>query len=47
MGEVRTPYFIAVKLSDGGKDEVIYSRLGALENIDQFLAQLVALSGLK
>jgi thiol-disulfide isomerase/thioredoxin len=47
MGEVRTPYFIAVKLSDGGKNEVIYSRLGALENIDQFLAQLVKSAGLQ
>ena len=47
MGEVRTPYFIAVKLNDGGKTEVIYSRLGALGNVDQFLAQLVTLSGLK
>jgi peroxiredoxin len=47
VGEVRTPYFIAVKLNDGGKTEVIYSRLGALGNVDQFLAQLVTLSGLK
>ena len=47
MGEVRTPYFIAVKLSHRGQTEVIYSRLGALENIDLFLAQLVKLSGLK
>jgi peroxiredoxin len=47
VGEVRTPYFIAVKLNDGGKTEVIYSRLGALGNVDQFLAQLITLSGLK
>ncbi len=47
VGEVRTPYFIAVKLNDGGKTEVIYSRLGALGNVDQFLGQLVTLSGLK
>ena len=47
MGEVRTPYFIAVKLSVGGKTEVIYSKLGALGNVDQFLAQLVNLSELK
>jgi len=47
MGEVRTPYFIAVKLNSDGKTEVIYSRLGALGNVDQFLAQLVTLSGLK
>ena len=47
MGEVRTPYFIAVKLNNDGKTEVIYSRLGALGNVDVFLAQVVTLSGLK
>jgi hypothetical protein len=47
VGEVRTPYFIAVKLNNDGKTEVIYSRLGALGNVDVFLAQLVTLSGLK
>ena len=47
VGEVRTPYFIAIKLSDGGKTEVVYSRLGALGNVDEFLKQLVNLSGLK
>ena len=47
MGEVRTPYFIAVKLNNDGKTEVIYSRLGALGNVDQFLTQIVTLSGLK
>jgi peroxiredoxin len=47
VGEVRTPYFIAVKLNEGGQNEVIYSRLGALGNVDVFLAQLVTLSGLK
>jgi len=47
MGEVRTPYFIAVKLNKDGKTEVIYSHLGALGNVDVFLAQLVTLSGLK
>ena len=41
VGEVRTPYFIAVKITAGGRTEVIYSRLGALENIDLFMAQLV------
>jgi thiol-disulfide isomerase/thioredoxin len=47
VGEVRTPYFIAVKINAGGRTEVIYSRLGALENIDLFLAQLVKSAGLK
>ena len=47
LGEVRTPYFIAVKIAAGGSSEVIYSRLGALENIDIFLAQIVKSAGLK
>jgi peroxiredoxin len=47
MGEVRTPYFIAVKISAGGRTEVIYSRLGALENLDLFLAQLMKSAPIK
>lgn len=47
VGEVRTPYFIAVKINAGGRTEVIYSRLGALENNNLFLAQIARLAGLK
>ena len=47
MGEVRTPYFIVVKLNSGKHLEVIYSKLGALENNDIFLEQIVKSSGLK
>jgi thiol-disulfide isomerase/thioredoxin len=47
LSEVRTPYFIAVKISDGGRTEVVYSRLGALENNNLFLVQIVRLAGLK
>lgn len=47
MGEVRTPYFIVVKLSGGKYPEVIYSRLGSLENNDLFLAQIIKSAGLK
>ncbi|PKN70765.1 MAG: redoxin [Deltaproteobacteria bacterium HGW-Deltaproteobacteria-12] len=47
LGEVRTPYFIVAKIAAGGGNEVIYSRLGALENIDLFLAQIVKSAGLK
>jgi thiol-disulfide isomerase/thioredoxin len=47
LGEVRTPYFIVVKITAGGSNEVIYSRLGALENIDLFLTQIVKSAGLK
>jgi thiol-disulfide isomerase/thioredoxin len=46
VGETKTPYFIAVKLTGNNSPEVIYSKLGALENIDLFLAQIVKLSGL-
>ncbi len=46
MGEVRTPYFIAVKLK-GGKSDVIYSKLGAIGDPKVFLEQIVKLSGLK
>ncbi len=47
LGEVRTPYFIAAKVDDGGKTEVIYSRLGALDNIELFLAKLVKSAPIK
>jgi peroxiredoxin len=47
LGEVRTPYFIAAKIDAGGNTEVIYSHLGALENIELFLAQLVKSAPLK
>ncbi|HNS55622.1 MAG TPA: TlpA disulfide reductase family protein [Smithellaceae bacterium] len=47
LGEVRTPYFIAVKIVPSGRTEVIYSRLGALENNDTFLAQLVKSASIK
>jgi thiol-disulfide isomerase/thioredoxin len=46
IGEVRTPYFIVVKLK-GGKTEVIYSRLGALGDNNIFLGRMAKLSGLK
>jgi thiol-disulfide isomerase/thioredoxin len=46
MGEVRTPYFIVVKLK-GEKTEVIYSKLGALGDNNIFLGQITKLSGLK
>jgi peroxiredoxin len=47
FGEVRTPYFIAVKLNSEKPPEVIYSKLGALESNDLFLAQIIKSAGLK
>lgn len=46
-GEVRTPYFIGVKINEDGSDEVIYSQLGALQEINQFLELIRNRSGLK
>ena len=47
LGEVRTPYFIALKILPGGAHQVILSRLGAFENAQQFLGEIVAVSDLK
>lgn len=47
VGEVRTPYFIGVKLNADGTTKVIYSQLGVLGDVDQFLNQFVALTDLK
>jgi thiol-disulfide isomerase/thioredoxin len=46
-GEVRTPYFIGVKINKDGSDEVIYSKLGALQEINQFLELIRDRAGLK
>jgi thiol-disulfide isomerase/thioredoxin len=40
FGEVRTPYFIAVKINYNGSHEVIYSKLGSFGEVDQFLDTL-------
>jgi peroxiredoxin len=47
MGEVRTPYFIGVRINPDGSHQVFYSKLGAFEAVDQFLNQMIKLSGLK
>lgn len=45
-GEVRTPYFIGVKINEDGTHRVIYSRLGSIEDANQFLELILKLSGL-
>ena len=47
VGEVRTPYFIGVKLNPDGSHQIFYSKLGAFESADQFLATVIKLSGLQ
>jgi thiol-disulfide isomerase/thioredoxin len=47
VGEVRTPYFIGVKINPDGSHQVIYSKLGAFEGVDQFLEMMIKLSGIQ
>jgi len=47
LGEVRTPYFIGVKINDDGSHEVFYSRVGGFEKAEEFLQLMLELSGLK
>ena len=46
-GEVRTPYFIGVKIDENSTNEVIYSKLGSIQDANQFLELIIELSGLK
>jgi peroxiredoxin len=46
IGEVRTPYFIALKINRDGSHKVIYSKLGGIEKADQFLELMIRLSEL-
>ena len=46
IGEVRTPYFIGVKINDDGSHEVFYSKLGGFKDPDKFLRQMIKLSGI-
>ena len=46
IGEVRTPYFIGVKINDDGSHEVFYSKLGGFKDPDEFLRQMIKLSGI-
>ena len=47
LGEVRTPYFIGVKINSDGSHQVIHSRLGAFESVEKFLDEIVKVSDLK
>jgi hypothetical protein len=46
-GEVRTPYFIGVKINKDSTHEVIYSKLGTIQDAQQFLDLILKKSGLK
>ena len=47
LGEVRTPYFIGVKIHEDGSDEVIYSKLGGFKDANEFLSKILKSAGIK
>ncbi|MBW1788506.1 MAG: TlpA family protein disulfide reductase [Deltaproteobacteria bacterium] len=46
LGEVRTPYFFAVKLTGDRSHVIVYSKLGGLKDPDDFLKSLIELTDL-
>jgi thiol-disulfide isomerase/thioredoxin len=47
FGEVRTPYFIVFRNYPNGSYRIVYSKLGAFGDVDQFLDTIVKLTGIK
>ncbi|HUU41486.1 MAG TPA: redoxin domain-containing protein [Desulfatiglandales bacterium] len=46
FGEVRTPYFLGVKINEDGTHRVFYSKPGEFNGAEQFLELMLRLSGL-
>jgi peroxiredoxin len=46
FGEVRTPFFVGVRLNGDGADRVIYAKVGGLESVDHFLDLILKGSGI-
>ena len=47
FGEVRTPYFLGIKINEDGTHRVFYSKLGEFTGAEPFLTLMIQLSGLK
>lgn len=47
FGEVRTPYFIVIRAYPNGAHRIVYSQLGAFGDVDQFLGQIIKLTGIQ
>jgi peroxiredoxin len=46
-GEVRTPYFIVVKINDNGTHQIVHAQLGNYPGAEPFLETVLKASGLK
>jgi len=46
-GEVRTPYYIVVKMNDDGTHQIVHSQLGDYPGAEKFLELMLNVSGLK
>jgi peroxiredoxin len=47
VGNVRTPYFFAIKINADGSNKIIYSKAGSIQDPNQFLDFILKESGLK
>jgi len=47
IGEIRTPYFLGVKINDDGTHRIFYSQLGKFEGAEPFLELMLQESELK
>ncbi|MDJ0986507.1 MAG: hypothetical protein QNJ26_13280 [Desulfobacterales bacterium] len=47
IGEVRTPFFICIRINNDGSHKVFYSKVGGGKDPDQLLQRLLKDSGLK
>jgi len=47
VGEVRTPYFIGVKISKGKPAQVFFSQLGDFQNPESFMDRILKSAGIR
>lgn len=47
VGEVRTPYFFVIKINADGSNKILYSKVGTIQDPNQFLDLIIKESGLK